>query len=146
MQITSSAFQDNDPLPAKYTVDGDNVNPPLTFSEVPASAKSLALVLEDPDSPSGMFAHWIVYDIAPATLQIMEGALPINAVEGKNDHGEKDYYGPAPPSGTHRYVFKLFALDTTLDQPPDEETREVLYGAMHGHILESASITGTYSR
>src|SRR5262249_51196814 len=110
MTITSTAFQNNDPIPPEYGYDGRNVNPPLTFSEVPAEAKSLLLIVEDPDAPNGTFTHWILYNMSPATLQILEGQLPLGAQQATNDFGTPGYGGPKPPPGKpHRYVFRLFA-------------------------------------
>ena len=144
MTITSTAFQPDDPIPDDYSYDGGNLSPPLTFSEVPVEAESLVLLVEDPDAPGGLFTHWSLYDIPPATLQIMPGEVPAGAVQGETDFGQEAYGGPKPPSGTHRYFFKLFALDTPLDLGPGatgEEVRE----AMEGHIIDKAELVGTYS-
>jgi hypothetical protein len=144
MTITSTAFQPNDPIPSVHSYDGGNVSPPLTFSEVPVEAKSLALLIEDPDAVSGLFTHWVLFNIPPATLQIMEGQVPSGAIVGKNDFGEQSYGGPKPPSGTHKYFFNLFALDSSLAVGSDagaEEVRE----AMKGHIIDRAEIIGMYS-
>lgn len=145
MTITSTAFQNNDPIPKEYGYDDRNVNPPLTFSEVPVEAKSLVVIVEDPDAPNGTFTHWVLYNISPATLQIMEGSAPIGAQEATNDFGTTGYGGPKPPSGTHRYFFKLFALDTTLKDVRPEDRREEVYTAMDGHIIEEAEIMGRFS-
>lgn len=144
MQITSTAFQPDEPIPAEHSHDGGNTNPPLTFSEVPKEAKSLAIIVEDPDAPTGTFTHWIVYNIAPATLQIPQNGLPVGAVQATNDFGRQSYDGPKPPSGTHRYVFKVFALDTTLDIVQGSK-RADFYAAIDGHVLDQAELTGTYS-
>jgi len=144
MTITSSAFQNNDPIPAKYGYDGNNVNPPLTFSEVPPEAKSLALILEDPDAPGGTFTHWLLYNIAPATLQILEGTLPIGAHQATNGFGQQAYGGPKPPDGKHHYHFKLLALDTELDLEPAEGTKE-FYHVVDGHIIAHAELVGTFT-
>lgn len=145
MTITSTAFQESDYIPVEYGYDGRNVNPPLTFSEVPPEAKSLVLIVEDPDAPSGTFTHWILYDISPATLQIMEGELPIGAKQAMNDYEAVEYGGPRPPDGTHRYFFKLFALDTTLDETQPEDRRDDVYAAMDGHIIDQAELVGLFS-
>lgn len=145
MTITSTAFQDNDFIPVEYGYDGRNINPPLTFSEVPTEAKSLVLIVEDPDAPSGTFTHWILYNISPATLQIMEGELPIGAEQATNDYETRAYGGPRPPDGTHRYFFKLFALDTKLDEVQPEDKREEVYAAMDGHIIDQAELVGLYA-
>ncbi len=111
MQITSSDFQNNDPLALKFSRDGEDINPSLTFSEIPAGAQSLALIVEDLGAPSGVFTHWILYNMSPGTLQIVEGELPVSGRQGVNDYDEESYGGPKPPSGTHRYLFKLFCHD-----------------------------------
>ena len=146
MQITSSDFQHKDPFPAKCAKKADNVNPALTFSEIPEAAQSLALILEDPDAPGGVFTHWIVYNMSPGTIQILEGSLPVSGVEGCSDYGEDSYGGPQPPSGTHRYYFKLFALDNQLQFEDGKKVdRQALYEAMDGHIVETAELMGTFS-
>lgn len=146
MQVASSDFQNNEAIPDKFSRDGEDINPSLTFSEIPLEARSLALIVEDPDAPSGLFTHWILYNMSPGTLQIVEGELPVSGIQGTSDFGEETYGGPKPPSGTHHYNFKLFALDTMLEF--DENTkvdRSVLYQAMDGHILDEATLTGTYT-
>lgn len=145
MTITSTAFQDNDFIPTEYSYDGSNINPPLTFSEVSPEAKSLALIVEDPDAPTGTFTHWILYNISPATLQIMESELPIGAKQATNDYETKEYGGPRPPDGTHRYFFKLFALDTMLEDVHPEDKSEEIYGAMEGHVIDQAELVGLYA-
>ena len=144
MRITSDAFRDNDHLPAKHARAGEDINPPLTLSETPAETISFALIMDDPDAPGRTFTHWVVYNMAPGTLQIMEGSLPMNAVEGLNDYGEKSYGGPAPPSGTHRYIFTIYALDSELAHD-EEMTASKLRQAMEGHVLDSAQIMGLSS-
>lgn len=145
MHITSTAFEHNEQIPKEYGYDGKNVNPPLTFSEVPPEAKSLVLVIEDPDAPNGVFAHWIVYDMSPAMLQILEGKVPMAAQQATNDFGQQAYGGPKPPAGTHRYFFKLFALDTTLDGLRPTDKRPAVYAAMSGHVLAQAELIGLFS-
>jgi Raf kinase inhibitor-like YbhB/YbcL family protein len=146
MTITSTAFQNNDPIPAEYSYDGRNVNPPLTFSEVPREAKSLLLIVEDPDAPNGTFTHWILYNMSPATLQILEGELPLGAQQATNDFGTQGYGGPKPPPGqSHRYVFKLFALDTTLKDARSTDRRQEIATLMEGHVITEAHITGLFS-
>ncbi len=145
MEITSSGVDANGKILPKYTADGDNCNPPLTFSQIPTDAASLALVLDDPDAPSGIFTHWLLYDMSPATLQIVEASAPLTGKAGTNSFGDQKYDGPAPPSGTHRYVFTLYALDTMLDLP-DGADRKALLQAMDGHIVDHAELISTYSR
>lgn len=143
MQITSTNFQNNEPIPARFSRDGEDINPSLTFSELPEDARSLTLIMEDPDAPEDTFTHWIIYDMTPGVLQIVEGEMPISGKQGLNDYGETGYGGPKPPSGTHRYFFKLFALDTMLE-PNTAVDRTVLYQAMDGHVIDQAQIIGTY--
>lgn len=145
MKITSSAFLANDKIPPKYTCDGENLNPGLTISQVPKEAQSLALIVDDPDAPGGIFTHWVVFNIPPATMQIMEGNIPENSIQGTNDFGKTGYGGPCPPSGTHRYFFKLYALDEVL-KVPEGSTRDDIEEAIEGHILEEAQIVGVYQR
>lgn len=145
MQITSSVFQHNQPIPTKYTCDGENINPPLTFSDVPAQAKSLVLINDDPDALAGTWVHWTVWNIPPTTTAISENSVPQGAVEGVTSFRKPGYGGPCPPSGTHRYFFKLYALDTTLSLGPSA-TKQDLEKAMEGHILAKAEFIGLYSR
>lgn len=145
MNITSSAIAANGHILPEYTCSGDNVSPPLTFSEIPQNAKSLVLILDDPDAPGGTFTHWLLYNMSPATLQLTENNPPITGDIGINDFGMPAYGGPCPPSGTHRYFFRLFALDTMLRLPPAAK-RDALQAAMEGHVLESAELMGTSSK
>jgi len=145
MHVTSTAFQQNEQIPVEYGLAGKNSNPPLTFSEVPPEAKSLALIVEDPDAPGGVFAHWILYNVSPAVMQVMSGELPMNAVPATNDFGDQAYAGPKPPSGMHRYVFKLFALDKVLNTMQPTAKRKELYAAMEGHVLDQAELTGRFT-
>ncbi len=145
MKIQSPAFNSNESIPAKYTCDGENIGPPLAISEVPDGAQSLALISDDPDAPNGDWVHWLVWNIDPATQVIEENGVPQGSTEGVTSFGKPGYGGPCPPSGTHRYFFKLYALDTMLDLGPDAKKSQVLQ-AMDGHILEQAEIIGKYSR
>ncbi len=152
LTLTSSAFQNGGRIPAKYTCDGDNLSPSLSITGVPASAKTLVLIMDDPDvpkqlRPSGVFDHWTLFNIPPETTEIPEGGTAGTAgVNGRND---AKYTGPCPPPQyeprEHRYFFRLYALDTTLILPPGTTKGEVL-AAMEGHILESAELMGRYSR
>jgi Raf kinase inhibitor-like YbhB/YbcL family protein len=145
MKIESSAFQPNQRIPSKYTCDGENINPQLLFSDVPKEAKSLVLIMDDPDAPMGNWTHWTLWNISPQTKEIPENFVPAEAVEGKTSFGRPGYGGPCPPSGTHRYFFKLYALDKILDLPFGAERKD-LERAMEGHILEKTELIGLYGR
>jgi Raf kinase inhibitor-like YbhB/YbcL family protein len=145
MKISSPAFENNSKIPEKYTCDGENINPPLKIEGVPKEAKSLVLIVDDPDAPMGTFLHWLVWNIPPETNLIGENSLPEGAVQGKNDFGKENYGGPCPPFGTHRYFFKLYALDKILDLPAGSSLKEI-EKAMEGHILDQAQLIGLYQR
>lgn len=145
MKLTSTAFIHNQNIPSKYTCDAENVNPGLQISEVPEGAKSLALIVDDPDAPVGDWVHWVVFNIDPATSEIAENNVPSGATQGMNDFKKVNYGGPCPPSGTHRYFFKLYALDTTLNLGA-EATKADIEQAMEGHILDNAELVGLYQR
>jgi hypothetical protein len=144
MKLTSTAFENNGEIPSEFTCDSDNISPPLSISEVPENAKSLALIMDDPDAPAGTWVHWVVWNIPPDTREIEKGTEP-RGVQGKTDFGSTGYGGPCPPSGTHRYFFKLYALDTELSIP-EGSTKQDLEKAMEGHIMEKAQLMGTYKR
>ena len=144
-RMTSSVFENNGSIPAKFTCDGRDINPPLSIQSVPAGTKSLALIVDDPDAPRGMWVHWVVWNIDPKTTEIREDTVPTGAAQGMNDFRKKDYGGPCPPSGTHRYFFKLYALDTQLSPGANAEKTD-LEKAMKGHIISEAQIMGTYKR
>lgn len=143
MKITSSAFNHNEYIPSKYTCDGENVNPPLTFSGVPEKALSLALICDDPDAPGGIWVHWVVWNIPISTKEIAQHSVP--GRQGVTDFGSKGYGGPCPPSGTHRYFFKLYALDTKLNVS-EAATKKDVEKTMEGHILAHAELIGLYKR
>ncbi|RMD67029.1 YbhB/YbcL family Raf kinase inhibitor-like protein [Candidatus Pacearchaeota archaeon] len=145
MEISSPAFAHNSPIPSKYTCDGQDINPPLTFANVPSSAKELVLIVDDPDAPAGVWTHWVVYNIPPQTAGIDENSIPANAVQGTNSWGKSAYGGPCPPSGTHRYFFKLYALNSPLQLSPGASKTE-LENAMQGKVIASAELVGTYTR
>ncbi|HSX29405.1 MAG TPA: YbhB/YbcL family Raf kinase inhibitor-like protein [Candidatus Saccharimonadales bacterium] len=145
MQITSSAIQASGQVLPDYTCDGENVSPPLTFSEIPEGTKSLVLILEDPDAPNGLFTHWLLYDMSPATLQLMQDQPPLTGKSGTNDFGKQGYGGPCPPTGSHRYYFRLYALDAVLDLPAGAG-RSTLASAMAGHEIATAELMGAYAR
>jgi len=140
--IISPAFENKKPIPRKYTCDGDDVNPTLNISGVPEATKSLVLIVDDPDAPMGTWDHWIVWNIPP-TNKIEENTVP--GVEGLNDSRKHSYSGPCPPSGTHRYFFKVYALDTKLNLAPNSRKKDI-EKAMKGHILAQGELVGLYSR
>ena len=149
MQLTSSAFTEGGKIPSKYTCEGLNINPELNFSNVPLHAKTLALILDDPDVPEyvrkeRMFDHWVVFNIPPRTTRIPENSQPAG-VPGKNTSGGLNYTGPCPPDREHRYFFKLYALDKELDLPKGSTKSEV-EKAMKGHVLSEAQLMGRYEK
>ena len=151
MQLTSSAFQAGAEIPSYFTSDGDNVSPELSWKDAPKETKSFALIVHDPDAPrTGGFTHWVVYNISATTGHIEE-KVPLEdeiagvGIQGKNDGGKIGYMGPAPPSGAHRYFFRLFALDSILPLGPGATHKEV-NTAMKGHILAQAELMGTYEK
>ncbi|WP_406658038.1 YbhB/YbcL family Raf kinase inhibitor-like protein [Methanolobus sp. ZRKC2] len=140
--ITSNAFEDEGKIPVKYTCDGQDTSPPLEFWDIPEGTQSLALIVVDPDAPSGDFFHWIVWNITPGP-GIDENSVP--GVEGRNSFGKISYNGPCPPSGTHRYFFRVFALDTELNLESGSKVDE-LEKAMQGHVLSEGQLMGRYGR
>ena len=145
MKLKSPALEHNRPIPEKYTCDGKDVNPALVVESAPGGAKSLALIVDDPDAPRGTWVHWVVWNIAPDTKEIKEHSVPAGASQGMNDFRKRDYGGPCPPSGTHRYFFKLYALDATLTLGAGA-TKADLERAMKGHIIEQTELIGLYTR
>ena len=145
MKITSSAFQEGGNIPSKFTCDGADVNPALRFEGAPVEAKSLALIVDDPDAPSGLFTHWLAWNIDPKTTDVAENSAPAKAVQGTNDFPKTGYGGPCPPSGTHRYFFKIFALDQMLDLKAGAKRAEV-DAAMRGHVIAQGELMGRYSK
>jgi Raf kinase inhibitor-like YbhB/YbcL family protein len=152
LQLTSDAFINGQSIPAKYSCIGKNISPALAWNEPPAGTQSFALTVDDPDAPGGTWVHWVLFNI-PANLRSLQEDLPItgknvdpNAVYvGNNSSGKPSYQGPCPPSGTHRYFFKLYALDTTISLLPGA-TKEQVLKAMNGHILAQAELMGTFSK
>ena len=144
ISISSPAFQAGGDIPAKFTCNGTNISPELQISGVANEAKSLLLIVDDPDAPRGLFTHWIVWNIDPKTTRVAENSAPAGAVQGTNDFGKRSYGGPCPPSGTHRYFFKIFALDTKLDLKPSARRAE-LDAAMRGHVLVQGELMARYS-
>ena len=156
MHVSSASFGHGKDIPQSHTSDGEDLSPPLAWSDVPTGAKSLALVVEDPDAPSPAaarkhtFVHWILYNLPPSTaalpLGIDRSGLPAGAHEGRNDFGSLAYAGPSPPSGRHRYFFRLYALDTTLPTSLGVPDRKRFSEAIKGHVLAEAELMGTYER
>lgn len=153
IQLTSSAFAEGQPIPAKHTCDGAGISPPLKWSNVPTGAKSLALICDDPDAPAGVWVHWVLYDLQPTVTELPEGVpttetIPDGAKQGVNDFKHIGYGGPCPPRGDpHRYFFKLYALDAEL-QFKAKATKKELVRAMEGHVLAEGQgqLMGTYKR
>ena len=145
MKIKSAAFSENQMIPQKYTCQGEDINPPLTIEGVPAAAKSVALIVDDPDAPGKTWVHWVVYNIpAKTTVEIPEKSIP--GAQVQNDFGNKDYGGPCPPSGTHRYFFKTYALDTMLSFKESPANKKDLERAMQGHVLAKGELVGLYKK
>lgn len=142
LKITSDAFDQNEMIPVNYTCDGTDVNPPLHIEAIPKEAKSIAIIVDDPDAPHGSFCHWLVWNI-PVTHQIAE--KEIRGCTGINDFNRHQYNGPCPPSGTHRYHFKVYALDCTLNQPVTSGKIH-LEKAMSNHVIGFGVLTGKYKR
>jgi Raf kinase inhibitor-like YbhB/YbcL family protein len=143
MTLSSPVFEEQGAIPSEYTCDGEDVSPPLHLERVPAAAVSLALVVDDPDAPSGTWVHWVAYDIRPVA-DIARAADPLGTA-GVNSWGEPGYRGPCPPSGAHHYVFHIFALDTELGLSEGASKQDVM-DAIDGHVLGSAEMTGIYGR
>jgi Raf kinase inhibitor-like YbhB/YbcL family protein len=144
MQLTSQAFTEGGKIPDKYSKYGENKIPPLHIEGIPERARSLALIVDDPDAPSGTFNHWLLFNVDPHTRDIKEDSIPVMATQGRNDWGEVEYGGPRPPSGEHRYFFKAFALDTVLPLGRGVK-RADLEREMKDHILDSATLMGKYA-
>lgn len=150
IKIRSSAFKEGEMIPKQYTCDGANISPPLTWDAAPPGTKSFALVSDDPDAPVGTWVHWVIYNLPPDSRGIPENIpfhknLENGARQGTNDFREIGYGGPCPPGGTHRYYFKLYALDKVLDLEPGI-TKAQLLKAMEGHIVAQGQLMGKYKR
>jgi len=150
IQVESSAFTEGSMIPVKYTCDGEDVSPPLRWGNLPISTKSIALISDDPDAPVGTWVHWVLYNLPPDVRDLPENIPPKKtlengAVHGTNDFKRLGYGGPCPPGGTHRYFFKIYALDTKIDLAPGASKAQ-LVKAMEGHVLESGQLMGKYKR
>ena len=151
MELKSSAFKNNGMIPRLYTCDGKNISPPLEWTEVPAGTQSVAIIVDDPDAPKATWVHWIVYNLSPKSNSLPQSVPVMPALEtgkafqGKNDFGNLGYGGPCPGSGTHRYYFKIYAVDQMLDLQGDVNKKK-LTEAMKGHILAEGQLVGIYKR
>ena len=145
IKITSTAFVQGGMIPQKYTCDGQNINPDISIEDVPESAKSLILIVDDPDSPRGIFTHWILYNIEPKTTKIQENSVPDGAINGINDFGTEKYGGPCPGSGIDRYFFTVMALDTIL-KIPNETGRKEIDKITGNHIIGQGQLMGKYEK
>ena len=145
LKVTSRVFAQGGKIPKRYTCDGANVSPPLRIENTPKTARSLVLIVDDPDAPGRTWTHWLFWNVDPKVSEIWEDSPPQNAVQGTSDFGNEKYGGPCPPSGRHRYYFKAYALDTTLYLPSSSK-KAALEKAMAGHIVAEGSLMGTYSR
>jgi len=145
LQLTSTAFANGAAIPKRYSCDAGELSPPLSISGVPGEARSLALIVDDPDAPGGVWVHWVLWNIDPRTAQVAGGSIPAGARQGLNSWQRTGYGAPCPPSGTHRYVFRLFALKERLELPAGS-SREDLERAMRGKILSRCEMLGLYGR
>lgn len=145
LQIISPAFQNNGFIPSKYTCDGQDISPPLVIENAPPQTKSLLVIVDDLDSMAGIWVHWVIWNIDPGVKEIKEDAVPQGAVQGINDFRNHSYGGPCPHTGTHRYFFKAYALDTMLGISADSQKAD-LENAMKGHILAKGQLVGLYKR
>ncbi len=144
MKLKSPVFEDGSYIPEKYSCKGDDINPPLYFEDIPEGTKTLAMIMDDPDAPGGTFVHWVVWNI-PCVNGIEENTVPEGAKAGKNNFGRMVYGGPCPPSGTHRYYFKIYALDTELELN-EGASKEELEKAMEDHVIGQATLMGRFSK
>lgn len=150
IQITSPAFEDGAAIPKKYTCDDLDVSPPIEWTNVPEGTKTIAIVCDDPDAPMKTWVHWVIFNIAGDVSRLAESVPPEKELEngarqGMNDFHKVGYGGPCPPSGMHRYFFKIYALDTTLDKPAGISKSHLMI-AMEGHVLSESHLMGTYTR
>jgi Raf kinase inhibitor-like YbhB/YbcL family protein len=144
MKISSSAFKEGEMIPSKYTADGKDISPPLSWSEIPAEAKSLALICDDPDAPVGLWVHWLVADIPTTVTEVAENSVPKGGRLVTNDFHQPEYGGPAPPSGIHRYFFKLYAL--LIPKMENVKDKKAFYQTVEKYKIAEASLMGKYQR
>jgi Raf kinase inhibitor-like YbhB/YbcL family protein len=146
LEITSTAFKNNTSIPEKFSCDGNDVSPPLAWSNSPKGTQSFVLISKDPDASNGIWYHWVVFDIPATTTNLSENTIPAGAMVSKNSWGRAQYNGPCPPPGKpHRYIFTLYALDIPLSLPK-EANAKIVEDAIRGHILQSATLTGLFSK
>jgi Raf kinase inhibitor-like YbhB/YbcL family protein len=150
IELKSKAFKEGEMIPSKYTCDGVNISPPLEWSNLPSQTKTLAIIADDPDAPKKTFVHWVIFNIPGNLENIPEEMAPIptlpnNAKQGKNDFNKIGYKGPCPPNGTHRYYFKIYALDSELELEPGISKNDLL-DAMQGHTLDEGQLMGKYEK
>lgn len=144
MNVSSSAFENEGIIPSEFTCDGQDLSPSISITNVPKNAKTLSIIMDDPDAPMGTFTHWLVWNIPPTKTHFSNGEKT-DFVQGRTSFGKSEYGGPCPPSGTHRYFFKIYALDTKLELKSGSSVKE-LQSAMSGHIIAEAVLMGKYSR
>lgn len=145
MRLVSSTFQNNQEIPAKYTCEGQDISPPLTVVDSPSNASSFVLTVTDPDAPNKTWIHWVVFNIDPTVTDFVEGSIPDGGIEGLNDFGTTEYGGPCPPTGTHRYFFRLYALDSMLDFDEGEDY-ETIMDFVQKHKIAEAEIIGLFNK
>lgn len=145
MHITSSVFSQNERIPSPYTCQGENVNPPLVVDGVPSRAKSIAFIMDDPDAPSGVWTHWLWWNASASLHYIPQNSIPAGVTQGTTSAGTIGYHGPCPPSGTHRYIFHIYALDVLISLPSSAGA-DALRTAMEGHILAQGQLIGLYAK
>lgn len=150
IKMKSTVFDEGEPIPTRYTCDGVDISPPLEWDVLPKNTESIALICEDPDAPGGLWTHWIIFNLPAGTRNLKEHVmerevLDNGAMQGLNDFGRIGYGGPCPPGGTHRYYYKMYAMDIKLDLPPQTRRNELLE-AIDGHILDQGQIMGVYTR
>lgn len=150
LALYSPAFPHGQAIPSRYSCDGEDLSPPLSWTGVPPTTETFALIMDDPDAPKGTWIHWVLYNIPAKQVGLPEGqpreaTLPDGSIQGGNSWSRLGYGGPCPPSGTHRYYFKLYALDVKVTLPPGA-TKDQLLAAMKGHIVAETSLMGTYHR
>ncbi|KPJ69109.1 MAG: phosphatidylethanolamine-binding protein [Syntrophobacter sp. DG_60] len=150
IKIKSAAFEEGGMIPTKYTCDGKDISPPLEWTPAPKGTKSLTLICDDPDAPMGTWVHWVLFNLPPEVIELSENIPPEKVLangttQGRNDFGKIGYGGPCPPRGTHRYYFKLYALDSEIDLAPGV-TKDELLKVMEGHILAECQLMGRYKR